>query len=510
MNKLRLILGDQLNHHHSWYQTLDESVYYVIMEVRSETDYVSHHIQKVVGIFAAMRAFASELKQQGHQVIYFELSDPENQQAFETNLSKLFQKYAIQQFEYQLPDEYRLDQHLMSFCAKQAIPCLAVDTEHFYTLRNELGDMSKGSSSYLMERFYREMRMKHGVLLDASRKPIGGKWNYDVANRKKIPKNHQPPAPICFDHDVSGLVEMLAKMEVKTIGSIDVKRFIWPTNRTEAKAVLSYFCEHCLVLFGTFQDAMAPGLWSGYHSRLSFALNLKLISPMEVVQAAIEAYQINIEISIEQIEGFVRQILGWREYMRGIYWAEMPAFATKNYFEHKRALPDWFWTGETHINCLGDAIKQSLNRGYAHHIQRLMLTGNFCLLTGINPDEIDFWYLSIYVDAFEWVEITNTRGMSQYADGGIVGTKPYVSSAAYIHKMSSYCDTCFYDYKKRIGERACPFNSFYWNFYLTHENKLAKHPRIGMVYPQLKRMSDAEKLEIKAQAATYLNQLNEL
>jgi deoxyribodipyrimidine photolyase-related protein len=510
MNKLRLILGDQLNEQHSWFKSTDDTVYYVLMEVRSETDYVHHHIQKVVGIFAAMRSFAQALKEKGHHVIYIQLDDPENQQSFESNLSQLFEKYTIQQFEYQFPDEYRLDQHLTSFCIKQEIPCHAVDSEHFYTSRNEFSDIFKGSTSYLMERFYREMRIKHGVLLDSSNKPLGGKWNYDASNRKKMPKNHIPPKPFCLEHDVTALVELLEKMEVKTTGSLDANCFIWPINREEALDVLNYFCLHCLVHFGTFQDAMVQGMWSGYHSRLSFALNIKLISPQEVISKAVEAYEQNNSITIEQIEGFVRQILGWREYMRGIYWAEMPAFETLNYFEHKRALPDWFWTGNTHLNCLKDAIQQSLSKGYTHHIQRLMLTGNFCLLAGIDPDEIDFWYLSIYVDAFEWVEITNTRGMSQYADGGIVGTKPYVSSAAYIHKMSSYCDSCFYDYKKRLGERACPFNSLYWNFYLQHEEKLAKHPRIGMVYPQLNRMSTEEKEEIKIQAKKYINQINKL
>jgi deoxyribodipyrimidine photolyase-related protein len=275
--------------------------------------------------------------------------------------------------------------------------------------------------------------------------------------------------------------------------------------------LLDYFTENCLPLFGTFQDAMAPGEWSLYHSRLSFSMNVKLISPQEVVNKAIEVYTRRPqEIAYHQLEGFVRQIIGWREYMRGIYWLKMPEFADLNYLEHTGKLPNWFWTGKTKMNCLKNTIHQSLEFSYAHHIQRLMITGNFALLAGVHPDEVDAWYLGIYIDAIEWVEITNTRGMSQFADGGIVGTKPYVSSATYIHKMSSYCTGCHYDKSKKTGEKACPFNSLYWNFYARHENKLAKNPRIGMMYNVWKKMEPDAKAALLKQADDYLSNINEL
>ncbi len=256
---------------------------------------------------------------------------------------------------------------------------------------------------------------------------------------------------------------------------------------------------------------MAMQYWSVYHARLSFSMNLKLLSPIEIVSTAVAHWQANQDsISIAQIEGFVRQIIGWREYMRGIYWHQMPHFKQLNFFEHQHSLPSFFWTGKTKMNCLKHCIGQSLNRAYAHHIQRLMVIGNFCLLAGIHPDEVDKWYLGIYIDAIEWVEITNTRGMSQYADGGIVGSKPYTASANYIDKMSDYCSSCFYDNKQKTGAKACPFNSLYWHFYERNRSKLQRNPRIGMAYVTLDKMPAQQKKELLQQAEMYLSQLDAL
>jgi deoxyribodipyrimidine photolyase-related protein len=286
---------------------------------------------------------------------------------------------------------------------------------------------------------------------------------------------------------------------------------MWPINRDQCLELLRHFVKFGLPNFGTFQDAMSEQHWALFHSRLSFALNTKMLHPLEVIKTATDAWAQNKKaISLAQIEGFVRQILGWREYMRGMYWALMPDFADLNYFEHNRALPHYYWDGQTKMNCLKQTIQQSLDKAYAHHIQRLMITGNFALLAGVHPDEVDAWYLGIYIDAIEWVEITNTRGMSQYADAGQIATKPYVSSANYIHKMSDYCQNCFYDRKKKIGERACPFNSLYWHFYDRHRDKLQKNPRIGMMYRTWERMNDSTKSEIIEQAEKYLTKIEEL
>ena len=507
---VRLILGDQLNGNHSWFKTVDDSVTYVMMEIRTETDYAQHHIQKVVGIFAAMRAFANELQSKNHQLMYLHLNDENNLQSFDKNLQNLILKHQFTHFEYQLPDEYRVDVVLKQFCKAQSISSIAVDSEHFFTTRNELGDFFKGKKTFLMESFYRAMRKKHNVMMEGD-KPLTGQWNYDGDNRKKLPKNHKPTQPLVFNNDVSEIYNEIATTNVKTIGTIDAKNFVWPINRKQSLVLLDFFVTECLSLFGSYQDAMTPNEWSLYHSRISFSMNMKMISPQEVIDRAIDEWRKRPnEFEFNQLEGFVRQIIGWREYMRGIYWNKMPHYATMNFFNNQEKLPDWFWTGNTKMNCLKDAINQSLNYAYAHHIQRLMITGNFALLAGIHPDEVDAWYLGIYIDAFEWVEITNTRGMSQFADGGIVGTKPYVSSASYIDKMSHYCGSCFYKKAIKTGDKACPFNSLYWNFYDRNEDRLAKNPRIGMMYNVWRKMKPDDKTGILQQANYYLKNINEL
>ena len=507
---LRLVLGDQLNSHHSWFKTVDDSVTYVMMEIRTETDYATHHIQKVVGFFSAMQEFATELQLQKHQVIYLHLNDANNLQSFEKNIPFLIEKEAFTHFEYQFPDEYRLDEQLKQLCQSFSITTSVCDSEHFMSSRNELGDFFKGKKTFLMESFYHMMRKKHHILMEGD-KPLTGKWNYDGENRKKLPKDHKPTSPLVFQNNVTKIVSEIQKTDIKTIGSIDAENFVWPVNRKQSLALLDFFVTECLALFGSYQDAMTPNEWSLYHARLSFSMNVKLISPLEVINRAILEWENNPEkIAYHQLEGFVRQIIGWREYMRGIYWNKMPEYATMNYFNHENQLPEWFWTGKTKMNCLKDAINQSLNYAYAHHIQRLMVTGNFALLAGIHPDEVDAWYLGIYIDAIEWVEITNTRGMSQFADGGIVGTKPYVSSAAYIDKMSHYCGSCFYKKAVKTGDKACPFNSLYWNFYDKNEDKLGKNPRIGMMYNVWRKMKPDDKVALLEQADYYLKNINNL
>jgi deoxyribodipyrimidine photolyase-related protein len=507
---LRLILGDQLNSNHSWFLTTDDSVTYVMMEIRTETDYATHHIQKIAGFFSAMRNFANELKAAKHNVIYFHLNDATNLQSFDKNIQQLIKKERFTHFEYQLPDEYRLDELLKTFCESLDISSSVVDSEHFMSSRNELGDFFEGKKAFLMESFYHMMRKKHNILMQGD-KPLTGKWNYDGENRKKLPAAHKPTSPLVFNNDVSEIVAEINKTNIKTIGTIDPQHFVWPTTRAQSLELLDFFATECLSLFGSYQDAMTPNEWSLYHSRISFSMNVKMISPQEVIERAIAEWKNRPEaIEYNQLEGFVRQIIGWREYMRGIYWNKMPEYATMNYFNNENKLPDWFWTGKTKMNCLKDVINQSLNYGYAHHIQRLMVTGNFALLAGVHPDEVDAWYLGIYIDAIEWVEITNTRGMSQFADGGIVGTKPYVSSAAYIDKMSHYCGSCFYKKAVKTEEKACPFNSLYWNFYDKNEAKLGKNPRIGMMYNVWRKMQPETKAELLQQADYYLKNINDL
>ncbi len=507
--ELRLILGDQLNMEHSWYRNRSDDVLYVMMEIRPESEYVTHHIQKVVGIFLAMRNFSQLLKQNGHHVQYFEIDNPLNLHSFSCNCQMLIQHHEITKLSYQEPDEYRLDQLFLNEFSTIIADVNRVSSEHFFTERTELANFFKGKM-YVMENFYRHLRRKHCVLMDGDT-PATGTWNYDNQNRKKLPKGQVMYPPFGFSKNVSSIIKQVESAQLLTIGFIDQEFFLWPTNREESIALLQYFIEHLLPYFGDFQDAMSTSDWSLFHSRLSFALNTKMISPSLVVLKVEQAWRANTsKISISQAEGFIRQVLGWREYMRGVYWAKMPDFKHLNYFKNRQQLPAFYWTGETKMRCMSLAIRQSLDLAYAHHIQRLMVTGNFALLAGVNPDEVDAWYLGIYIDAFEWVEITNTRGMSQYADGGIVGTKPYISSGAYINKMSDYCKGCYYDVSLKYGERACPFNSLYWSFLDEHQGLLASNQRMSMMYAVWAKMNPQEKKLILEHAEGLRGKLDKL
>jgi deoxyribodipyrimidine photolyase-related protein len=506
---LRLILGDQLHYGHSWFQHVDSQVTYLLIEARSETDYVHHHIQKVAAFFSAMRQFAAHIQKQGHQVQYIHLDDDHNKGSIEENLLAILQGF--DRLEYQLPDEWRLDQILTGLAQKIGISVGIADTEHFLTKREDLAQFFSGKKTYLMESFYRHMRVRYQVLMQASGEPEGAQWNYDHDNRHKWTGHPAVPTMPSIQNNVSEIVDMIHHQGVSCLGEIEPKALAWPLNRAQALVLLEHFTQHLLPHFGTYQDAMHTSDAYLFHSRLSFALNIKLLHPLEVVRAVEAAYHAQKQsISLAQAEGFIRQIIGWREYMRGVYWAKMPGYAQLNYFHHSNPLPSWYWTAETKMNCLHHAIKGSLQQAYAHHIQRLMVTGNFALLAGINPTEVDAWYLGIYIDAIEWVEITNTRGMSQYADGGIVGSKPYVSSANYIDKMSNYCGSCYYLKKEKLGDRACPFNSLYWHFYNRNRALLERNPRIGMMYRTWDKMSDEQKEAILSQANKLLQQLEQL
>ncbi len=507
---LRLILGDQLNEKHSWFQKPDRAVTYVMMEIRQETDYVKHHVQKVLAFFAAMRSFAEKLQEKGHAVIYQRLDDPKNQHTIAGNIKQLLKEKDFTHFAYLLPDEHRLDVALQKMVKTLPASWEAVDSEHFLTRRQDLKDFFTGKKRYLMESFYRQMRKKLDILMDGD-KPLGGRWNFDVENRRRYDGRLPIPKPKLFRNDVGKLYKMIEKAGVKTFGTIKPKSLIWPINRSQARSLLNAFLKDGLKEFGTYQDAMTTESWSVFHARISFALNTKMLHPLEVIEAAIRAWEKQKRtIKIQQIEGFVRQILGWREYMRGIYWALMPKLGRMNFFNHQAALPDYYWTAETKMRCMQAAIGQSLEYAYAHHIQRLMVTGNFALLAGVHPDQVEEWYLGVYIDAIQWVEMPNTRAMSQWADGGLVATKPYVSSANYINKMSDYCSQCGYDRQTSHGESACPFNCLFWDFFDRHREQLGNNPRIGMMYRTWNRKNPKDQKRILKQAESYKKDLNRL
>ncbi|MFD2914736.1 cryptochrome/photolyase family protein [Psychroserpens luteus] len=509
MKTLRLILGDQLNIKHSWFKETNDDVVYCLFEMRQETDYVKHHIQKVIGFFAAMRQFAEDLKSKGHDVVYYKLNDKNNTQILTDNLQLLIKDYKIKRFEYIFPDEYRLDQQLRDFCEQIEIACETISAEHFYTKREDLATFFKGKKQYLMENFYRDMRKKHDILMVAGQ-PEGGKWNYDKSNRNKWKGDIPIPTYKWFKNDISEVKKDIDTAGIKTIGRFETKTFSYPISRIQAIEQLKYFCEELLIHFGDYQDAMHTDEAYLFHSRLSFAMNLKLISPKDIVTSVMNYYRKHGEdINISQVEGFVRQVIGWREYMRGMYWALMPEYKSKNELDNHNKLPDFFWTGDTKMNCLRHAINNSLDNGYAHHIQRLMITGNYALLTQTHPDEVDDWYLGIYVDAIEWVQITNTRGMSQFADSGKIATKPYVSSGSYINKMSNYCGDCHYNKSKKVEDDACPFNSLYWNFLDDKREQLGKNFRMGMMYSLLDKMDRQDLQNIKKKAQYIIEHQDE-
>ena len=501
MTILRLLLGDQLNPTHSWFDTVDPDVVYLMMEMRQETDYVLHHAQKILAIFAGMRDFGRTLQAAGHRVHYLAIDDPDNQQTLPANLDQAVTRYKARSVKYQAPDEWRLDAELGAWSAAQAIPCGMVDSEHFYTERADCGVFFAGRRSWLMETFYREMRKRHRVLMDGA-KPAGGQWNYDHDNRgtwKGVPGE---PVDLRPSHDHAALWQTIVAAGVKSFGNPQSQALRWPLNRTEALLQLDHFIRDALPHFGVFQDAMSTKASRLFHSLLSFAMNTKMLGPAEVVERVETAWR-DGTVPLAAAEGFIRQILGWREFVRGVYWARMPEYATRNVFDHQAPLPQWFWTGETKMRCLANAIGDSLENAHAHHIQRLMIIGNFALLAGVQPEAIHQWYLGIYIDAFEWVELPNVLGMSQFADGGLLATKPYVSSAAYIDRMSDYCKGCYYDRKAREGERACPYNALYWDFFARNAKTLSGNHRLGMVYRQLEKM-EGETLDSLQQKALQL------
>lgn len=507
IKELRLILGDQLNINHSWFKSQSDEILYVMVESLSELSYVKQNAIKIQIFFKAMRIFADQLEKLGHNVHYLKLDDLENQQSFSENFEFISKKYNCFHWSAQHPDEYRL---FKEFSLLEGLKL--VDTEHFLTSTTELGEFFKGKKQFLMESFYRFMRKKYKILMEeGGEAPVGGQWNFDKENRNKLPELIEIPTRKKFEYEVDDISEMLERLNISFLGNTSPKSILdWPLTREDALALLEEFCLVRLKYFGQYQDSMSDRHDLFFHSMLSFSLNVKLISPLEVLNRTIAYYQEHKEsICLSQIEGFVRQILGWREYMRGIYWLKMPEYALSNFFNHQEKLPDWFWTSDTKMKCLSHSIRQSLETGYAHHIQRLMITGNFSLLLGVNPDEVDQWYLGIYNDAIEWVEITNTRGMSQYADGGVVATKPYVSSANYIQKMGDYCKKCPYNPNLKYGDKACPFNSLYWDFLHRNRAQLESNPRMGMMFKNWDQKDETEKSMILKYAENVKSNINE-
>ena len=501
---LCVVFGDQLSQNITSLRNFRKKQDKILMmEVVNETTYVNHHKKKLVLIFSAMRHFSENLKKQGYSVIYSKINNSSN--TFTEELIKQCKVTKPKKIIVTHPGEYRVLQEIKKWEKILKIPISVPDDDRFFCSIDEFEKWADSKKELKMEMFYQMMRKKHHVLIDENGKPKGGKWNYDVKNRKRLPKNH-PKIPNILEHKpdkiTNQVITDVKKKFSKHFGKLEP--FWFATTHEDAVKSLNEFVKNRLETFGPYEDAMAQNEKFLYHSVLSMYLNIGLLEPKQVIDKVLQKKN----ISIESIEGFVRQILGWREYIRGIYWHTMPKYSETNYFNAKNNLPKFYWTGKTEMNCMKNCLNQTIDDAYAHHIQRLMITGNFSLITGIEPKQVCEWYLSVYADAFEWVELPNTHGMTLYADGGILGTKPYAASGNYINKMSDYCKDCKYDVKKKEGDNACPFNYLYWNFFLTNEKKLEKNPRLWTVFSNIKKMSQERKKAIKNDSKKFLSQIS--
>lgn len=494
---LVLVLGDQLDHDSSAFDDFDGQRDRVWMaEVEHEATHVWCHQLRIATFFSAMRHFRDELLEKDWRVEYHALTRQPSRdrgKTFAGILGNDVTRFRPDRLVVVQPGEYRVLQNLQQAASDMDVPLEVRPDRHFFCGLDEFRDYAAGRKSLVLEYFYRHMRKKHGVLVDEDGQPDGGEWNFDQDNRESFGSDGPGalPQPMTFEPDAitSEVLEMVAARFGDHPGRLE--HFSLPVTHKQAAQYLSHFITHGLSDFGRWEDAM----WSDepflYHSRLSVPLNLKLLNPRRCVQAAVEAYE-HGAAPINSVEGFVRQILGWREFIRGVYWLQMPEYIELNYLEHERDLPTFFWDGQTDMQCVAQSMQHVLNHGYAHHIHRLMVLGNFAQLWGAHPRKFHEWHMAMYLDAIDWVSLPNTLGMSQYGDGGIVGTKPYCSSGNYINKMSNFCAHCRYDYRKRVGEDACPFTTLYWEFLDRHQQRLQDNRRMNFALKNLERRQEDE------------------
>ncbi|MEI4473524.1 cryptochrome/photolyase family protein [Frigidibacter sp. MR17.24] len=500
---LILVLGDQLSPGLAALRLADRATDRVVMaEVAAETDYVPHHPKKIALIFAAMRKFAARLQDQGWTVDYTRLDDPGNAGSIPGELLRRAEATGATRVLATRPGEWRLVRALEELPLRVEI----LEDDRFIASHADFDAWAEGRKELRMEWFYREMRRRTGLLMQGD-KPVGGKWNFDHDNRKPAQADLFMPRPVEIAPDAvtAEVLDLVEARFPKNFGRL--RPFALATTPEEAERVFAGFLRHALPRFGDFQDAMLAGEKYLYHSLISSSLNIGLLDPLEVCRRA-EAEHTAGRAPLNAVEGFIRQILGWREYVRGIYFREGPDYPRRNALNHRRGLPPLYWGAPTRMACLGAAVAQTRDEAYAHHIQRLMLTGNFALLAGVDPAEVHEWYLSVYADAFEWVEAPNTVGMSQFADGGLLGSKPYVSSGNYINRMSDYCGGCAYRVQDRSGPDACPFNLLYWQFLDRHRDRFAANPRMGNIYRTWDRMDETHRATVLAEAGAFLDRLS--
>lgn len=509
MPNLILILGDQLNLKISSLDGFDKNNDIILMcEVWDEATYVKHHKKKIAFIFSAMRHFANELKGEGYNIYYTCLNDKENTGSFKGEIKRALNNIDVNKVIVTEAGEYRLFEDMNRWSGDLNIEVEIREDDRFLCSHAEFKSWAQDRKELRMEYFYREMRKKYNILMTDEGKPEGGDWNYDSENRKppksglKVPETYNAQ----IDDITKNVIDLVSKKFSNHFG--DIEPFYFAVSREQALFALNKFINERLNKFGDYQDAMIQGEPWMFHSHLSFYINCGLLTPLECVEKAQEAYYKG-STPLNAVEGFIRQILGWREYIRGIYWMKMPAYKNENFLEAKRDLPDFYWGANTHMNCLKQCVKETKENAYAHHIQRLMVLGNFALIAGLSPDEVNEWFLIVYADAYEWVELPNVTGMILFADGGALGSKPYASSGAYINKMSNYCDGCKYKVTKKNGPEACPFNYLYWDFLIRNEDKLKNNHRMRMMFSTLNRMEEEKIQAIKEDSKRFFRALNQ-
>jgi len=506
MKTLRLILGDQLSNCISSLSDLQVGDPILMCEVLEEARYVKHHPKKIAFIFASMRHFAAELKAKGHEVFYIELNNPLNSGSLTGEVKRAIHELGVRHLIVTEAGEYRLKCIIASWPSVLDITVEVRIDNRFLCSSEEFIEWAKGRKQFRMEYFYREMRKKYDILMEKNGTPIGGQWNYDKDNRK--PPTQKLTSPQRISHKKSSILnevlELVAKKFPDHFGTLNP--FHYAVTRFQALIELDDFIERILPDFGDYQDAMVKGEAYLNHSLLSSYINAGLLLPLEVCKKA-EAHYFKGKVPLNAAEGFIRQIIGWREYVRGIYWLMMPEYGELNYFDAKLPLPAFYWGQKTNMACISEVIEQTKAHAYSHHIQRLMVTGNFALIAGLDVKQVQEWYLAVYSDAYEWVEMPNTLGMALFGDGGILGSKPYASSGKYINKMSNFCKSCVYDPNDMLGQNACPFNALYWDFFARNRTKLKLNQRLNYVYSTWDKFTKLKQESIQSKAVSILEQV---
>ena len=507
MSTLRLILGDQLSPEISSLKDADKSRDIILLcEVFDEAVYVKHHQKKIAFLFSAMRHFAASLSDAGWNVDYVRLDQDGNSHSFSGEVARAVERHAPESVIATFASEWRVLTEMRDW--ENTLPCAVElrDDDRFYCSLDEFATWADGRKQLRMEYFYRELRRKTGILMSGN-DPIGGQWNYDAENRGRAPDGLEVPKHTSFvpDDITNEVLNLVEDRFGDHFGKL--RPFEFAVTHEQAAYVLDRFIAERLPLFGTYQDAMVEGEPFMFHAHIGLYLNCGLLSPQQAIIAAENAYHAGAA-PLNATEGFIRQILGWREFVRGLYWLKMPEYAEQNALEAHHPLPAFFWTADTKMNCLKQCVSETRDHAYAHHIQRLMVLGNFALLAGLSPKEVNEWFMIVYADAYEWVELPNVSGMALYADGGVLASKPYASGGAYIERMSNYCRSCHYKVKQKNGEQACPFNYLYWDFLIRHQDRLSGNARMGMMYRTLAKMSDEKRAAILTDSQRFLSELS--